>query len=117
MANREESSLPENFWQKSCDDDEEFAFEQYVSTYHSCFKPATSPAPYEGVSSYFRQECIRECRERLEKQTTKAVVAGAAKRNVDDMLEMGLRYVITYTLFHLQKFNLRHRQTLNRNTD
>jgi hypothetical protein len=100
MAKPEEPLLPLNFWQKSCDSDPEFAFEQYVAMYHNCFKPATSPAPYgEGVSAYFHRECVRECRERLAKLTMKDVRTGAAKKRVDDLLEMGLRCAII--LFHL----------------
>jgi len=101
MAKPEKLSSPVNLRQKSCDDDPEFAFEQYVSMYHNCFKPATSPSPYgEGVSAYFHRECVRECRERLAKLTMKEVRAGATKRRVDDMLEMGLRLITgTHTKF------------------
>lgn len=119
MANPEASWLPANFWQKSCDDDPKFAFEQYVSMYHNCFKPATSPSPYgDGVSTYSHHECIRECHERLGKRTMNEVRAGAAKKRVDDMLEMGLRCVTTThstILLHVPSSILTRRQTLDRN--
>ncbi|PPQ82744.1 hypothetical protein CVT25_009298 [Psilocybe cyanescens] len=81
-----------DFWKNNCADDPEFAFEQYVQMYHSCFMPATSPGPY-GLrsSSYFHREGIRECRERLLTRQNTEISAGASQEKVDDLLELGLR--------------------------
>lgn len=97
MVKPAESSQPPkpvltDFWRNNCSEDPEFAFEQYVQMYHSCFKPATSPRPYgNGSSSYFHREGIKECRERLLTRPNKDVSAGAAREDADDLLELGLR--------------------------
>jgi len=85
-----------DFWKTNCTDDPEFAYEQYVSLYHSCFKPATSPAPYgRASSSYFHREGIKECRERLLTMKNSMIAEGASQDRADDILELGLRYVFS----------------------
>ncbi|CAA7262180.1 unnamed protein product [Cyclocybe aegerita] len=68
---------------KSCEDDTKFAFDQYVSIYHACFKPA--------ASSSSRRHYTKECTERLDRWTTARLRAGASNERPDDMLEYGLR--------------------------
>ncbi|KAF4611504.1 hypothetical protein D9613_003871 [Agrocybe pediades] len=83
-----------DFWKKNCTNDPQFAYEQYVSLYHSCFKPATSPAPYgRSSSSYYHRVGIMECRKRLLTLTNASIAAGASKDRADDILELGLRAV------------------------
>ncbi|CAA7262182.1 unnamed protein product [Cyclocybe aegerita] len=84
--------VSKDFMKKRFEEDRKFAFENYVSLYHVCFKPATAPGPYgRKSSSFFHKQGVNECKERLERWTTETVRAGAEKELPDDMLEYGLR--------------------------
>jgi len=79
--------------------DPKFAFKQYVSVYHACFKPATlsGPWPYGwGSSSYFRRIGIKECYERLKKRDLESLRTAALGGKGDDMIEYCLRCVMHF---------------------
>ena len=86
---------------KNCEQDPKFAFEQYVSVYHACFKPATSPGPYgRGSSSYFHKKGIKECYERLKKRDTESLRAAALKGKGDDTIEYCLRCATHFLVYN-----------------
>lgn len=83
---------------KTCEKDPKFAFKQYNSVYHACFKHAASLGPYG--------RGVKECYERLKKWDTESLRTAALKGKGDDTIEYCLRCATHLFYADIEQLNL-----------